>query len=318
MSDRTEYKCDHCNKLYSSYKSRWLHIKKYHTLILSHNISHDKPNNKPNNKPNISQTDILINKENDDKYICKYCNKAYKHFQSRWKHEQKCKIENKNPIKFNELKKQNEKLEKQIEELKNIQKEELKKFKMEIMKSMKIHPKTLQKINNQLNNNGIVNNNNIVIQIGNENFNSVLSEKEKLFLLNKYANSVVEMVKMVHISDKDKFKQFKSMYITNLQNNVAYKYDEYSKKFIAITKSDLLESIIDNRLADIESFHEDYKEKITPFTSKQITKFIERMNDEKEYKDVKKEEIKFAIYNGREEIIKQIKEHNPDLNLFIN
>ncbi len=31
MSDRTEYKCNHCNKLYSSYKSRWLHIKKYHT-----------------------------------------------------------------------------------------------------------------------------------------------------------------------------------------------------------------------------------------------------------------------------------------------
>ncbi len=188
------------------------------------------------------------------------------------------------------------------------------------MKSLKIHPKKLQKINNQLGNN-IVNgdvNNNIVIQIGNEDFNNVLSEKEKLFLLNKYANSVVEMVKMVHISDKDKFKQFKSMYITNLQNNVAYKYDEGSKKFIAITKSELLESIIDNRLADIESFHEDYKEKITPFTSKQITKFIERMTDEKEYKDIKKEEIKFAIYNGREEIIQQIKEHNPDLNLFIN
>ena len=121
---------------------------------------------------------------------------------------------------------------------------------------------------------------------------------------------------MVHISCDEKFKPYKSMYITNLQNNVAYKYDEKSKKFIAVTKSELLESIIDNRLADIENFHEDYKEKITDFTSKQITKFIERMMDEKEYKDVKKEEIKFAIYNGREEIIQQIKENNPDLNIF--
>ena len=34
-------------------------------------------------------------------------------------------------------------------------------------------------------------------------------------------------------------------------------------------------------------------------------------------KDVKKEELKFAIYNGREEIINQIKENNPDLNIFI-
>jgi hypothetical protein len=79
------------------------------------------------------------------------------------------------------------------------------------------------------------------------------------------------------------------MYITNLQNNVAYKYDDDSKKFIAVTKSELLDSIIDNRLSDIENFHEDYKDKITPFTSKQINKFIERMTDEKEYKDVKKE-----------------------------
>jgi hypothetical protein len=138
-----------------------------------------------------------------------------------------------------------------------------------------------------------------------------------LGLLNKHSNAVVEMVKMVHINPVEKYKQYKSMYITNLQNNVAYKYNDEYKKFIAVSKSDLLDSIIDNRLADIESFHEDYKDKITPFTSKQIKRFIERMTEEKNYKDIKKEEIKFAIYNGREEIIQQIKENNPDLNIFM-
>ena len=184
-----------------------------------------------------------------------------------------------------------------------------------ILKSMKIHPKTLQKINNQLNNNGIINNN-FVVQLGYEDFNKVLSEKEKISLLNKYSNSVVEMVKMVHVSPYEKFKPYKSMYITNLQNNIAYKYDDESKKFIAVTKNDLLDTIIDNRLSDIESFHEDYKDKITPFTSKQINIFLEKMNNQKEYKDTKKEEIKLVIYNGREEIIQQIKENNPDLNIF--
>jgi len=296
MLDRTEYKCEHCNKLYSSYKSRWLHIKKYHVV------------NVVKNDINVVKTVVkdVVKKTTE----CTFCNKVLSDRISKWRHEKHCKQNNKQKLCTDELKKENQEMKKEIEELK--------KFKNEIMKSMKIHPKTLQKINNQLNNSGIINNNNIVIQVGNEDFNNVLSEKEKLFLLNKYANSVVEMVKMVHISDKDKFKQYKSMYITNLQNNVAYKYDEGSKKFIAVTKSELLESIIDNRLADIETFHEDYKEKITPFTSKQITKFIERMTDEKEYKDIKKEEIKFAIYNGREEIINQIKEYNPDLNLFIN
>ena len=295
MSDRTEYKCEHCNKLYSSYKSRWLHNKKYHVV------------NVVKNDINVVKTVVkdVVKKTTE----CTFCNKVLSDRISKWRHEKHCKQNNKQKLCTDELKKENQEMKKEIEELK--------KFKNEIMKSMKIHPKTLQKINNQINNNDIINNN-IVIQVGNEDFNNVLSEKEKLFLLNKYANSVVEMVKMVHISDKDKFKQYKSMYITNLQNNVAYKYDEGSKKFIAVTKSELLESIIDNRLADIETFHEDYKEKITPFTSKQITKFIERMTDEKEYKDIKKEEIKFAIYNGREEIINQIKEYNPDLNLFIN
>jgi hypothetical protein len=244
--------------------------------------------------PNVIQSNHSKNKE---EYMCKYCNKKFQYRQGKWKHEQKCKEKDNKNDKM-------EKLEKQIEELKDL-----------ILKSMKIHPKTLQKINNQLNNNGVINNN-FVIQLGYEDFDKVLSEKEKIGLLNQHSNSVVEMVKMVHVNSNEKFKPYKSMYITNLQNNVAYKYNDECKKFIAVSKSDLLDSIIDNRLADIESFHEDYKDKITPFTSKHIQKFIERMSNEKEYKDLKKEEIKFAIYNGREEIIQQIKENNPDLNIF--
>jgi hypothetical protein len=289
--------CQYCNKEYSSYSSRSNHVKKYHP---------------PNTTVNTPKTTISPTKTHQNcvnELQCEYCKKIFSRMDSKIRHlKNRCKkIININDIKIDdmsELRKQNDDMKKQLDELKDL-----------IQKSLKIHPKTLQKINNQLNNNGIINNN-IVIQVGNEDFNKVLSEKEKLYLLNKYANSVVEMVKMVHISDDEKFKPYKSMYITNLQNNVAYKYNEESKKFIAVTKSELLESIIDNRLADIENFHEDYKEKITAFTSKQITKFIERMLDEKEYKDVKKEEIKFAIYNGREEIIQQIKENNPDLNIF--
>jgi hypothetical protein len=295
--------CNYCNKSFSSYSSRSNHIKKYHINTDKHSINISEVNHKHNDKH-------LINKKIDEDkiYFCSKCNKEFSFYQSRWRHEKACQFVTKNSNEINELKKE-------ILEMKNSQKIELENLKNEILKAMKIHPKTLQKINNQLNNNGIICNN-LVIQLGYEDFNKVLSENEKIGLLNKHSNSVVEMVKLVHINPCEKYKQFKSMYITNLQNNVAYKYDEKSKKFIAITKNELLDSIIDNRLADIESFHEDYKEKITPFTSKHIQKFIERMSNEKEYKDLKKEEIKFAIYNGREEIIQQIKENNPDLNIF--
>jgi hypothetical protein len=285
--------CKHCNKEFASYSSRSNHVKKYHTNDVTKSVTYVTKNVTKCNK-NVK----------DNGYNCKYCNEQFNTRQTRWRHEKICQVEDKNPDEIKELKKENEEMKKQMQELKDL-----------IQKSMKIHPKTLQKINNQLNNNGVINNN-FVVQLGYEDFDKVLSEKEKIGLLNKHSNSVVEMVKMVHINPSDKYKQYKSMYITNLQNNVAYKYDDDCKKFIAVSKSDLLESIIDNRLADIESFHEDYKDKITPFTSKHIQKFIERMSNEKEYKDVKKEELKFAIYNGREEIIQQIKENNPDLNIF--
>jgi hypothetical protein len=285
--------CKHCNKEFASYSSRSNHVKKYHTNDVTKSVTYVTKNVTKCNK-NVK----------DNGYNCKYCNEQFNTRQTRWRHEKICQVEDKNPDEIKELKKENEEMKKQMQELKDL-----------IQKSMKIHPKTLQKINNQLNNNGVINNN-FVVQLGYEDFDKVLSEKEKIGLLNKHSNSVVEMVKMVHINPSEKYKQYKSMYITNLQNNVAYKYDDDCKKFIAVSKSDLLESIIDNRLADIESFHEDYKDKITPFTSKHIQKFIERMSNEKEYKDVKKEELKFAIYNGREEIIQQIKENNPDLNIF--
>ena len=234
--------CKHCNKEFASYSSRSNHIKKYHIICVTPYVT-NVTKNVTNCNNNIK--DNILN--------CKYCNEQFNTRQTRWRHEKKCKdSENKKPDELNELKKENQEMKKEMQELKDL-----------IQKSMKIHPKTLQKINSQLGNivNGDVNN--YVIQLGFEDFAKVLSEKEKIGLLNKYSNSVVEMVKLVHVSPDEKFKQYKSMYITNLQNNVAYKYDDNSKKFIAVTKSELLDSIIDNRLADIESFHDDYKEKIT-------------------------------------------------------
>jgi hypothetical protein len=304
MVDRAEYRCDVCNKFYASYKSRWLHIKKYH----NNNVVNCSINVVNNEKKCSSKCSSKTLHKKIDNNICKYCNKQFCDRMYRWKHEKKCKLAiNINSTEIYEIKKQNEKLEKQIEELKEL-----------IQKSMKIHPKTLQKINNQLNmNNNSIINNNFIVQLGYEDFNKVLSENEKIGLLNKHSNSVIEMVKMVHVNPNNKYKQYKSMYITNLQNNVAYKYDDTCKKFIAVSKIELLDSIIDNRIADIENFYEDYKDKITPFTSNHIQKFLEKISNEKDYKDVKKEELKFAIYNGREEIINQIKENNPDLNIFI-
>ena len=82
-----EYICKHCNKGYASYQSRCNHIRRYHKSKLSIDKPETKNDDKSIDKPNIS----MKNKENLDEYKCKNCYKTYRHFQSRWKHQQTCK-----------------------------------------------------------------------------------------------------------------------------------------------------------------------------------------------------------------------------------
>ena len=184
-----------------------------------------------------------------------------------------------------------------------------------LQKALKIHPKTLNKINTQLNNtnNGIINNINIV-QLGNEDLNNVLTDNQKLKILNRQAMSLNDLVELVHISDK--FKQFKNVYITNLQSSFGYKFDEKNNKFIAVNKNELLNDILESRMYDIESFYEDMQYKMDPVRADQIKLFIDRMTNEEDIlKNLKKEEIKLILYNNREKIInnKEIKDIEIDM-----
>ena len=55
------------------------HIKRVHNVV-------DKSTDKSDDKPVIS-----LDKQVKKNYNCSYCKQSYKHYQSRWKHEQKCK-----------------------------------------------------------------------------------------------------------------------------------------------------------------------------------------------------------------------------------
>ena len=135
--------------------------------------------------------------------------------------------------------------------------------------------------------------------------NEILTEKEKLGILNNKCHSLRDLVKLVHISPK--YKQFKNIYITNLQNTIAYKYDTKTNNFLAVNKSELLDDLIENRISDINYFHSELEEKVDDQTSEIIKRFINRMNDgDDNLKDIKKEEIKLLIYNHTKDIRKEI------------
>jgi hypothetical protein len=72
------YKCNICNKIYSSYKSLWNHNKKFHKNIITQN--------------NLSITPIIThNNLSINKLKCKYCSKIFAYNQGCWRHQKICK-----------------------------------------------------------------------------------------------------------------------------------------------------------------------------------------------------------------------------------
>jgi hypothetical protein len=234
--------------------------------------------------------------------ICKNCNKSLSDRISRWKHEKICIQKN--------LEKENNEIKKELLEIKNKEalrdkemleyKKEIEKMKDIIQKSLKIHPKTLQKINTQLNNSGTINNITIV-QLGKENLSELLTKQEKLGILNRQAMGINDIVELAHTSGK--YKKCMNVYITNLQNTIGYMYDEKQNNFIAVNKNELLNDLLDSRMYDIEKFYEEFQEKINADKAEKIKKFIDRMNNDEDcLKGLKKEEIKLILYNNKEAI----------------
>ena len=136
-----EYKCNHCNKNYASYQSRCNHIRRYHkqetteTTPLPPLVTPEKHQDTPKNK-------------------CAFCNIIFSRKDSLSRHINKNRCEkSENIIKNKFIDEQKiEKIEKEMLEYKK----EVEVLKNQLQKALKIHPKTLQKINNQLNNNGTI------------------------------------------------------------------------------------------------------------------------------------------------------------------
>ena len=268
--------CTICNKFYASQSSLCHHNTKFHK-----NESNDNSKDK--------------SKESKDfklscRFSCRYCKKNYKHKQTRWTHEQNCK--NKNNTTDNNILLKNE-----INELKD---------KINILlKSNKIHPKTIQKINNIQNNNiqnNNIQNNNInvtYVKFGNENLSEILSKKEMKKILSYLRFSIEESIKMVHFNDDR--PQYKNIFITNMHDNLAYIFN--GKKFEVKSKDYVLSDLLNNHLDNIESFIEDNKIDET-IKNRHLFKFIREINGDEinkdlpNYKNYKLNNIKQLIYNN--------------------
>ena len=253
--DLSDFVCKICNKSYSSYQSLWNHNKKFHKMDVSHispNVSHISPN-VSHISPNIN-IDLKI-KNIQYEIKCKFCNSSFKHRSSKSKHEKICKT------KVNSLT-ETDKLKNELIEIK----EQL----SNLLKSTKMHPKTFQKINNQLINNNTtnntINNNNInitYIKFGDEKLSEILTDSEMMKILFDCRLGITKSVELTHFNDKRPslllninslenlyLPELKNIIITNLQNNIGYVFN--GEKFEAKPKEYILGDLFDKHLDNID------------------------------------------------------------------
>ena len=293
MSVKPLHYCKICDRYYKSPQSYSNHKRKFHPE------SHQKTPNSHQKTPK----QLSINEEVCDIIKCNFCNKIFSRKDSLNRHLKLNRCKSKNI--FTEQKVQ---YEKELAKIKNMYESELISIKKELLKVMnekcKKHPKTLHKINkqlnttnNQTNNNCIVNNNTInIIPLGKEKLTETLSTSEQKMILNKKYQSLNYLIEYVHFNDK--YPQFQNIIITNLKDNIAYKYDEKLNKFAATTKDDLLEIILENRIIDIEDFYNFNLDKLNENTKKVLNNFINKIKNSDEYFDKKKNDIKLILYNN--------------------
>lgn len=307
------YICIKCNKNYASQQSLCNHNKKFHKIESenNHTFAVDTPQNSTN----------LHNKS--EKLACKYCERVLSRNDSLNRHEKKCKQKQKITNKYEEENNDLKNIIKNLQDKMNSQSEMLQNLIKIVNEQCKVHPKTLQKMNRSLLNsnnntnsnvnNGTINNDNKVItnnikiiKFGDEDLSELLTEKEILQILNKKFLSIEESIKTVHFNKKR--PEYQNICITNLKDDLAYVYN--GEKFEAVSKSMMLNELIDIHTENIEVTLDNYRKKLNKQTINILEELIIKISDNdsivfdennckkfKNYKSYKANDVKLLIYN---------------------
>ena len=294
-----EIKCKYCNKIYSSMSSRSNHIKRIHKSNINNNI------------PEYIQQYIPENIQNCI-YNCSQCNKKYKSYFSKWRHEKSCNKKDEKIEKLDQIIKENQEL------------------KMMIQNVLKIHPKTLQKINKDLSttnniqsnngtiNNGTVNNtiHNYIIPLSEQNLVEVLTDDEKIKILRAGSGTTPHLELLNTIYKDPKYKKYRNVYVTNLTNNYAHVFDDKENKYIIDTKEKIMDTYGDHKVIDIKDIYNDeIKEKVPKRIVNKVETFCEKYFDDEIFKKKIKEEMILNLYNNQDNVKKIYNETNKTLEL---
>ena len=255
-----KYICKICNKEFSARQNIWKHNVKFHEdkkNVMSVECLKPSENLEPISNKSLKLSEECPKMSESIKgYSCNKCNKKFNNRKTKWSHEKICKenickenindkLQELETIKqlFKEqtdaIKKEREQFQKEKEQFQK-EKESIKTEIIDLLnKQFKVHPKTLQKINktlqmqilNNSNNNNTVNsnnntvNNNYIVQLGFEKLYEVFPKNKQIEVLQQKYGCLPYLIGETHLNHK--YPQYKNIMITNLQNNIAYRYDRH-------------------------------------------------------------------------------------------
>ena len=270
--------CNKCKKDYASYQSLWKHNKIYHTIrdtiIIPVGV---QPVDIPL-QHGIQNVDIK-------KYTCKNCDKEYNNKTSKYRHQIKCLVKNKDT-----------KLTKNdIVELKD----EIKQLKIEMKQKNK------KVINNNFNNCGnmITNNKLIINKIGSENLLE-LNNKEITDIFNKEIESVILFIELINFNNR--LPKNHSFCTTSLESKYLSTYNAKTNKIDKDRKKYFFDKLLETSIARLEILYNSNKKKFNATRQKEIENNIDNLKSLKKYsfnnKTVKEimNKINLLSYNKKE------------------
>lgn len=256
------YFCNDCNKNYKSNTGLWLHNKKYHS-------------NNQLEKNNIN--------------TCKYCQGVYSCKQSRWKHEQKCKIKSDN---------------------KN--KEEFDKNLAEQVKMLNEKVQILEQKPNITNNN-ITNNTNIQYVVNAPTASTIghLTFDDQTNILDQGLNSLTCLIEKVNFNKS--VPENHSYCVTAINDKHASVIDEKTNTIVKTNKDDLYDNVLTSHLELLEQISKNHK-----FTKEEKQIYSEKINylktsmyQNNKFKKRYKSDINLISYNNKDMVKETWKNLKP-------
>jgi hypothetical protein len=256
-------------------------------------------------------------------YMCKYCDKGFTTKNSMWRHmKHNCKTKKEKDTEkqttFELLKTLAENKVSDNIELKNLRNEnkQLREDMEKIRTTLKIMESSFPMVSNTVNNmninNGIVNNNIILVGYGNED----MSKLSKLEILNAIQNgyeSTVKLTGALHFNPK--YPEYHNVYISNMKDKYAMMFD--GEKWILVTKEDLIDKIYGDKKNYIEENLEEFIGSLLPSRKRALDRWLATDDNDTKVKRIK-DNIKLLLYNEKQIVIDNKDLHTTNIRITSN